>query len=155
MEDVGHGGHTASRLPRSVTDERGVTIAATTRMSFMGPITTRVFNPVTRLVAGWLPGFGIVSHRGRTSGRSYRTPLLVLRRGDDYVIALWYGSHAHWVKNVLAAGGCELETRGSRVRLAEPRLSVESARRVLPLPLRWAGSVVGLTEFLRLRTVGW
>jgi hypothetical protein len=74
-----------------------------------------------------------------------------MRRGDDYVIALWYGSDVDWVKNVLAARGCELRTRGRTVQLAEPRLSADPARRVLPLPLRWAGSVVGLTEFLRLR----
>lgn len=126
-------------------------MTATTRMSFLGPITTHVFNPVTRLVAGLLPGFGMVRQRGRTSGRSYRTPLLVQRQEGDYVFALWYGSDAQWVKNVLAAGGCELQTRGSRIRLVEPRLFVDNARLALPLPLRWAGSAVGLSEFLRLR----
>ena len=30
-------------------------------------------NRVTGLVAGRLPGFGIVTHRGRRSGRTYRT----------------------------------------------------------------------------------
>jgi hypothetical protein len=77
----------------------------------------------------------------------------VLRRGDDYVIALWYGSDVHWVRNVLAAGGCELQTRSRNVRLGEPGVSADPARRYLPLPLRWAGAIVGLTEFLRLRAV--
>jgi deazaflavin-dependent oxidoreductase (nitroreductase family) len=125
-----------------------------TRLGVLAPLTTHVFNRVTRLVAGRLPGFGVLTHTGRRTRRRYRTPLLVLRRGDDYVVALWYGSDVHWVKNVLVAGGCELRTRGRTVRLAEPRLSADPARRVLPLPLRWAGSVVGLTEFLRLRAVG-
>jgi hypothetical protein len=57
------------------------------------------------------------------------------------------------VKNVLAAGGGELQTRGRNVRLAEPRLLADPARRLLPLPRRWAGSLVGLTEFLHLRAV--
>jgi hypothetical protein len=77
----------------------------------------------------------------------------VVRRGEDYVIGLWYGSEAQWVKNVLAAGGCELQTRGRSVRLADPRVSADPSKRVLPLPLRWAGSLVGLTDFLRLRAV--
>jgi deazaflavin-dependent oxidoreductase (nitroreductase family) len=125
-----------------------------TRLHLFAPLSTRVFNPLTRLVAGRLPGLGVLTHTGRRTRRRYRTPLLVLRRGDDYVVGLWYGSDVHWLKNVLAAGGCELRTRGRNVRLAEPRLSADPARRILPLPLRWAGSVVGLTEFLRLRAVG-
>jgi deazaflavin-dependent oxidoreductase (nitroreductase family) len=128
--------------------------SAQTRLHRLAPITTRVFNPVTRLVAGRLPGFGVLTHTGRITQRRYRTPVLVLRRRDEFVIALWYGSDVHWVKNVLAAGGCELETRGRKLRLAEPAITTEPARRGLPLPLRWAGSVVGLTEFLRLRATG-
>jgi deazaflavin-dependent oxidoreductase (nitroreductase family) len=124
-----------------------------TRLSVLGSLTTHLFNPVTRLVAGRLPGFGVLTNTGRSTRRLYRTPLLVLRRGDDYVIGLWYGSDVHWVKNVLAAGGGELQTRGRNVRLAEPRLLADPARRLLPLPLRWAGSLVGLTEFLHLRAV--
>jgi hypothetical protein len=75
----------------------------------------------------------------------------VLRRGESYVIPLWYGSDIHWVKNVLAAGACDLRTRGRDVRLTEPRLSIDPARRLLPGPLRWAAALVGLTEFLDLR----
>jgi hypothetical protein len=80
----------------------------------------------------------------------YRTPLLVLRRGDDYLVGLWYGSDAHWVKNVLAAGACELRIRGRDVRLVKPELLVDPARRLLPLPLRLIGRLVNLTEFLRM-----
>lgn len=140
--------------PTEAGDEFRYVPSPRTRLHVLAPLTTRVFNPMTRLLAGRLPGLGVLTHTGRTTRRRYQTPLLVLRRGDDYVIGLWYGSEVHWVKNVLAAGDCELQTRGHKVRLAEPRLSADSARRVLPLPLRWAGSLVGLTEFLRLRPVG-
>lgn len=126
-------------------------MAAATRIRFLGPFTTRVFDPVTRLVAGSLPGFGILTHTGRTSGRPYRTPLLVLRRGDHYVVGLWYGSDAHWVKNVLAAGGCEMRVRGRDVRLVDPELFADRQRRVLPRPLRFAGRLLRVTEFLRMR----
>ena len=144
---------TEAEVPEAAGGLRHVA-SVRTRLRVLAPLTTHVFNPVTRLVAGRLPGFGVLTHTGRRTRRRYRTPLLILRRGDDYVIALWYGSDVHWVKNVLAAGGGELQTRSRNIRLAEPRLSADPARRVLPLPLRWAGSVVGLTEFLRLRAVG-
>ena len=125
---------------------------AATRMAALGPITTRVFNPVTRLFMGRLPGFGVLTHIGRTSGRVYRTPLLVFRRGDRCVVGMWYGSNVNWVKNVFAAGGCDMRARGRDVRLVEPELLVDPTRRLLPAPLRFAGKLVGLTEFLQLRT---
>ncbi len=36
-------------------------------------------------------GFAIISYDGRTSGRTYRTPMNVLRRDGDYLFALTYG----------------------------------------------------------------
>lgn len=102
----------------------------------MRPFTTRVVNPVTRLIAGGLPWFGILSYAGRKSGRWYRTPINVFRRGNDYVFALTYGSDVQWVKNVLAAGGCEIRIRGRDVRLVEPEVFVDPARRLMPLPVR-------------------
>src|SRR4029077_1616295 len=32
-------------------------------------------NRITGLFAGWLPGFGILTHVGRKSGKVYRTPI--------------------------------------------------------------------------------
>ena len=34
-------------------------------------------NRLTRHIAPWMPGFGVVVHRGRRSGRRYRTPVNV------------------------------------------------------------------------------
>jgi deazaflavin-dependent oxidoreductase (nitroreductase family) len=64
----------------------------------------RFTNKLTLKVAGYLPGFAIVSHVGRKSGRTYRTPVNAFRTDDGYIIALTYGSESDWVKNVLAAG---------------------------------------------------
>jgi hypothetical protein len=36
-------------------------------------------NRVMRHVAPWLPGLTVVVHRGRRSGRSYRTPVNLFR----------------------------------------------------------------------------
>ena len=74
------------------------------------------------LFAGWLPGFGILTHVGRKSGKVYRTPINVFQASSGFIIALTYSSQSEWVKNVLAAGGCELKTRGKKYQLSAPRV---------------------------------
>jgi deazaflavin-dependent oxidoreductase (nitroreductase family) len=126
-------------------------MTAATRMRFIRPFTTHVFNPIARRFAGWLPGFGILEYRGRTSGRTYRTPINVFRRGDFYVFALTYGADVQWVKNVVAAGGCTLRTRGREVRLVEPEVFVDPSRRLMPRVVRIVLRLDRATEFLRMR----
>jgi deazaflavin-dependent oxidoreductase (nitroreductase family) len=70
-------------------------------------------NRVTKRVAPWMPGFGVVTHAGRRSGRRFQTPVNVFPAEDGYLLALTYGPDSDWVKNVMAAGGCELVTRGA------------------------------------------
>lgn len=113
--------------------------------------TTRVFNRLSRRFAGWLPGFGLLLYRGRVSGKAYRTPLNVFRDGDEYVLALTYGSGVQWVKNVLAAGGCDVQTRGRIVQLSDPRLFVDPSRRFMPQPVRFFLGLMRVIEFMRLR----
>jgi deazaflavin-dependent oxidoreductase (nitroreductase family) len=122
-------------------------------MTVLRPFTTRIVNPVTRLFAGWLPGFAIISYRGRKSGRRYRTPMNVFKRGDTYVFALTYGSEVQWVKNVQAAGGCEIRTRGHDVRLVDPEIFVDPTRHLMPLPVRIILGLNDVSEFMRLRIV--
>src|ERR1700758_627648 len=86
-------------------------------------------NRVTRHVAPWMPGLGLVVHHGRRSGNLYQTPVNVFPTGEGFIIALTYGPDTDWVKNVLAADGCELRTRGRVVRLTGPRLFRDETRR--------------------------
>jgi len=74
----------------------------------------------------------------------------VFRTADGYAIALTYGPNAEWVKNVLAAGGCELEVRGRRRRLVEPRVIVDPRRRLVPAAVRAILRLVGVSHFLIL-----
>jgi deazaflavin-dependent oxidoreductase (nitroreductase family) len=120
-------------------------------MTFLRPFTTRVFNPLSRHVAGWLPGFGILSYVGRKTGRGYHTPLNVFRRGDSYVFALTYGSEVNWVRNVLAAGECDLRTLGRDVHLVDPELFVDPTRHLMPLPVRVILALNDVNEFLTMR----
>ena len=109
-------------------------------------VTNRVLGPL----AHYLPGFAVVSHVGRRSGRTYRTPVNLYRRGDGFVIALVYGADSQWVRNVLAAGGAEVETRGRRVRLVGPEVLRDPARSLVPRPVGVALRVVNVDEFMLL-----
>jgi len=109
-------------------------------------------NHVTRHLAPWIPGLGLVVHHGRRSGKVYQTPVNVFPTGEGFVIALTYGPDTDWVKNVLAADGCELRTRGRVVRLTAPRLfHDENRRQIRPLE-REVLRVLGVTDFLSLTT---
>lgn len=108
-------------------------------------------NRVTRHVAPWLPGFGVVEHRGRSSGRTYRTPVNVFHSGDGFVIALTYGSDADWVRNVLAAGEAELTTRRQHITVTAPRLYRDASRQSIPAPVRPVLQALGVEEFLSLQ----
>ena len=111
----------------------------------------RYLNPITRPLARRLPSFAILTHRGRTSGRTYRTPINVFRRGDTYIFLLTYGSDVQWVKNVLAAGSCSLETQGKVVRLVEPELIIDPELRPAPPLVRFIeGRIAGATRYLRM-----
>lgn len=108
-------------------------------------------NRVTRFVAPWAPGWAVVIHRGRKSGRTFRTPLWAFRRGDGFVIALTYGPTADWVRNVLAAGGCELESRRRRYEAVNPRVYRDDDATALPAFVRFMlRNVIKAPEFLSL-----
>jgi deazaflavin-dependent oxidoreductase (nitroreductase family) len=111
----------------------------------------KVTNPILGHVAGRLPGFAIVTHVGRRSGTRRTTPVNLFRDGDSSVIALMYGPESQWVKNVLAAGSCEVHTQGRDVRLVDARVVHDPARTRVPAPLRPILAAVRVEYFLVLR----
>ena len=110
-------------------------------------------NPIVRRLAPHLPGFGVVVHHGRKSGREYRTPVNVFRRTGGFVVALTYGRESEWVRNVLASGGCTLVTRGRSCHLTDPRLVHDEERRAVPAPVRFILGVMKVNDFLDLTLV--
>lgn len=110
-----------------------------------------VTNPIVRRFAGWAPGFCILTHVGRRSGREYRIPLNVFRSDDGFVFALTYGSDADWVKNVMTAGGCTIRYRRADIALERPRfLPTEEGMAHMPPPARIMLGLVDVTEFLEM-----
>jgi deazaflavin-dependent oxidoreductase (nitroreductase family) len=112
----------------------------------------RLFNPVVRTVAG-RRGFpvAVVVHRGRRSGRRYRTPVFAFGVDGGYAVALFYGADSDWARNVLAAGSCTLERGGRQVRLTDPRmLDVGEGSTLVPIWMRPGLRLLRVTRVLRL-----
>jgi deazaflavin-dependent oxidoreductase (nitroreductase family) len=104
----------------------------------------RVFtNPILGTVAGVLPPLALLHHVGRRSGRPYRTPVVAFPTRDGFIVPMTYGRDVDWARNIVAAGGCEIERAGRRVTVRRPRvLGSAAASAALPplvrAPLRAA-----------------
>jgi deazaflavin-dependent oxidoreductase (nitroreductase family) len=106
-------------------------------------------NPVAQHFAGRMPPFAMIRHVGRSSGREYRTPIMVFRTQDGFVIALTYGPGTDWVRNVFAAGEATIDYRGREIEVADPRLTKGAeVRRWLPWPVRIALRLMRVDDFL-------
>jgi len=119
------------------------------RKRWLAAFNLAVTNRISSRFAPRLPGFGIVTHVGRKSGRVYRTPVNVFRAPNGFLIALTYGRESEWVRNVLAAGGCELETRGVRYQLSAPTIMHDPTHRRFPFPVRVILGFVGANDFMQ------
>jgi deazaflavin-dependent oxidoreductase (nitroreductase family) len=122
------------------------------RKRWVATFNLAVTNRITSRFAARLGGFGILTHVGRKSGRVYRTPVNVFREPEGFIIALTYGRESEWVRNVLSAGGCELETRGVRYQLSAPTIVHDPTRRRFPIPVRIMLLLIGANDYMRLST---
>lgn len=130
----------------------GTGTSGRTRVWRFRRVVIRYVNPVTRPVAKRHPTFATLTHRGRKTGRIYRTPINVFRRGNGYYFFLTYGSDVEWVKNVLAAGSCSIESRGRVVELVEPELVTDPELRPAPPHVRFVERrIAGARQYLRMR----
>ena len=95
---------------------------------WLAKINKRVINP-RQIRKGDYP---VVSHVGRTSGRSYETPLDAYPTWTGYVLVARYGPESDWVRNIMAAETATLRIEGEEHALDMPRLvSQEDALDVL------------------------
>ena len=112
-------------------------------------VTNRILGPL----ANRLPGMGVVVHVGRKTHRQYRTPVLIFRRGEKVVIALTYGRESQWVSNVLAQGGCMLETQGRTLAVSNPHIFHDEQRKTMPVLVRLALGIINVPDFLELTVI--
>jgi hypothetical protein len=74
----------------------------------------------------------------------------VFQEPEGFLIALTYGRDSEWVKNILSAGGCQLESRGTRYQLSEPTIVHDPTRRQFPVLVRTILRIIGANDFMRL-----
>ena len=128
------------------------------RKRWVAAFNLAVTNRITSRFANRLPGFGILTHVGRKSGRLYRTPVNVFRAPDGFLIALTYGRDSEWVGNVLSAGGCQLETGRLQNQLSAPTIVHDPNPTTIPAsgaydpPVRMILWIVGANDFMQLST---
>ena len=85
---------------------------------------TRLFNPLVLRLAGTrlLPLYGVIEHRGRRSGKAFRTPVVVRPTGDGFVVPMPWGEGTDWYRNVRAAGECVIRWKGRDYPLVQPEV---------------------------------
>ncbi|MGI9125147.1 MAG: nitroreductase [Mycobacterium sp.] len=112
-----------------------------------------LLNPLMLRLAGkryWYAS--VVEHTGRRSGRTYSTPIVADRVGDDVLIPLPYGTQVDWVRNVLTAGRATIVSKGRTLTVRSPELiDSTEALPLLPRDRRRTFKRVQIGHFLRAR----
>ncbi|NDL59273.1 nitroreductase family deazaflavin-dependent oxidoreductase [Phytoactinopolyspora mesophila] len=99
-------------------------------------------NRVMGLWAPYLPPWAVIGHRGRRSGKAYRTVVFAFVRGRTVVIAMTYGP-ADWQRNLESAGHGEITRLGTTRPMTNPRVVAGDAAAELPRGTRWTARVFG------------
>jgi deazaflavin-dependent oxidoreductase (nitroreductase family) len=110
-------------------------------------VTNRVLGPLAHVI----PPFAEVQHRGRRSGRTYKTPVWAFTTERGYVVALTYGPNTEWVRNVLSTGGCRIKNPSGEFPLGKARLLKGSeGLALMPVPLHPVLRMLRVTDYLAL-----
>jgi deazaflavin-dependent oxidoreductase (nitroreductase family) len=97
--------------------------------------------------------FSLIRHRGRKSGRTYETPVILARVPEGFVAELTYGENVNWYRNIVAANGCVVVHHRHEYRVSAIRpCSAERGRAAFPAPLRLVLSAGGRDQFRLLVT---
>jgi deazaflavin-dependent oxidoreductase (nitroreductase family) len=114
-----------------------------------------VGNPVQMRSAGTPGTFAsVIRHQGRTTGRSYETPVWAAPTEDGFVIAIVYGSGTDWLKNVVASGAAAIVHQGEACPVDRPEIvPMDRARGYFPATLQRIHRRIRVDRCLRVRRV--
>src|SRR5437870_13153458 len=115
---------------------------------------SRMLNPLVLLLAGTrlLPLYGVIEHRGRRSGKVFRTPVVVRPTSDGFIVPMPWGEGTDWYRNVRAAGECVIRWKGRDYPLAQPEvLDAAAAKAAFGAFERAMMTRLGIDHCLRLR----
>jgi deazaflavin-dependent oxidoreductase (nitroreductase family) len=109
-------------------------------MRIIARFNRHVTNPIQKLWAPHLRHMAVIEHRGRKSGRGYKTPVMAFVEDGHISVVLNYGAKSDWVRNIEAAGWASVVHQGKRYRLTDLRvIGVESPE--LPVGIRTLGAL--------------
>jgi len=111
-----------------------------------------VTNPIQSRYAWLLPPWVVICHRGRRTGRLYRTPVNAFRSGSTLAVVILYGEESDWVRNVLAGGtgGAQVVRAGRTHELLDAQVVDPAHVRGLPLVAAALGRLTGRALLARL-----
>jgi deazaflavin-dependent oxidoreductase (nitroreductase family) len=109
-----------------------------------------VTNRISRPLAGRLPWFALIVHRGRKSGTEYRTPVNAWLGREDVIVALTYGPGTDWLRNLEAGGGGEVISRGRSYPVGPPHLIGSEGMSRMPAVARPILQAIDVDEFALL-----
>jgi deazaflavin-dependent oxidoreductase (nitroreductase family) len=69
-----------------------------------------------------LPLYGVIHHRGRRSGKAFRTPVVVRPTSDGFIVPMPWGEGTDWFRNIRAAGGCVIRWKGRDYEMVDPEV---------------------------------
>ena len=88
---------------------------------------------------------------GRSSGRTYRTPLDAHRVEGGFIFIVMYGSDSDWVQNALSSGTASATVDGEQFDLDSPRIiSKQEAFELLSATTKAPADFLKVTEYLQM-----
>lgn len=119
---------------------------------WLARVNVRFSNRFMRVIAARLPWFVVLEHVGRKSGTVRRTAIMAFhRRPDRWILALTYGTEVQWLRNVMAAGECRIQSRGTWIDVGQPRRFRDASRSEVPWLVRPFLALLRVSEFVELR----
>lgn len=95
----------------------------------------------------------VIEHVGRTSGRTYETPIDIIDSPTGLLVALPYGTRADWLRNVQAAGAATVVRQGRRIDVARPTIvATAEVADLIPKRTMRMLRLFGVGQFLHLET---
>jgi len=114
----------------------------------------RTLNPRTLAAAKRGKGpFSFVRHTGRSSGRTYETPLVLAQVPEGFIGELTYGREVNWYRNILKGGGL-IGHRGRMYRITSVEdFPTDAGRRAFGGLRALVLRILRRKEFLLIRAV--
>ena len=92
-------------------------------LDFIRVFNKHFFNRITLWLSKRGKGpYSVITHKGRRTGRIYKTPVLATFVDDFIFIPLSYGDHVDWLRNVLAYDSCKILWKSKEITAIDPEV---------------------------------